>query len=42
MLEIGDCYAEDRDDWDKPYKSYEQVGSWPDGFRYVFHPEVSF
>ena len=37
-MEIGDCYAIDADDWDKPYKSYEKVGSWPNGFRY----DISF
>lgn len=35
VVEIGDCYAIDADDWDKPYKSYEKVGSWPNGFRSV-------
>ena len=36
VVEIGDCYAIDADDWDKPYKTYEKVGSWPNGFRYDF------
>ncbi|XP_067928117.1 neural-cadherin-like [Watersipora subatra] len=32
LVEIGDCYAEDKDDWDRPHKNYEKVGNWPDGF----------
>lgn len=33
IVEMGDCYAEDKDDWDKPYKSYDKYGTWPDGFE---------